>query len=188
MEDLQVSPTRHLCLLALASTVGLCACGISDGKAPPARYTLEGSLLQLMDLGYDEARLQLAPDDLSLLFVRIKPLDSITDGGTGMVGKSEDYPFKIGVSLEGQPPFGNVRIDLTEVDMTGSQRATFSRDVQNDPRKTFPKATRATLFLSKVPKVNETVSGDFNVTFEEGVQAASGRTVFSKGFSAKVVQ
>jgi hypothetical protein len=174
-------------VVALASLLG--GCGVSDGKAPPARYSLEGSLLQLMDLGYDEARLQLAPDDLSVLFVRIKPLDSIApDGGTGTAGNSEDYPFKIGVALKGQPLFGNVRVDLAELDMNGTQRATFSRDVINDPRKLFPKATRATLFLNKVPKVNETVSGDFNVTFEEGVQAASGRTVFSKGFSAKVVQ
>ncbi len=189
MEDLQVTLARTLSLAAIALAVGA-ASSCADPRA--AKYRLEGSLGQLMDLGYDEARLQLGPDDLSILFVRIHPLDTLgpNDGGSTnmMVGNSEDYPFKVSVALLGQGPFGGSRVDLTMTDGNGNPVSTFSRDVLNDPNKAFPKASRATLFLNKVPVVDQTVTGDFNVTFAEGVEVASGRTVFSKGFSAKVIE
>lgn len=190
MEDLQVidaASSRWHVAGALALWVSV-ASSCVDPKA--AKYRLEGSLGQLMDLGYDEARLQLGPDDLSILFVRIHPLDTTgpSDGGSTTVGNSEDYPFKVSVALLGQGPFGGSRVDLTMTDGNGNPISSFSRDVFNDPNKAFPKAMRSTIFLNKVPVVDQTVTGDFNVTFAEGVEVASGRTVFSKGFSAKVVE
>jgi hypothetical protein len=189
MEDLQVTAARALRLTLVALVVSA-ASSCVDAKA--AKYRLEGSLGQLMNLGYDEARLQLGPDDLSILFVRIHPLDTLgpTDSGSTnmMVGTSEDYPFKVSVALLGQGPFGASRADLTMTDGNGNPVSTFSRDVLNDPNKAFPRASRGTLFLDKVPVVDQTVTGDFNVTFAEGVEVASGRTVFAKSFSAKVIQ
>jgi hypothetical protein len=141
-----------------------------------------------MDLGYDEVRVQLAPQDVSVLFVRVRVSDATADAG---VGTSEDYPFKVAVKLLGAP-FGAVRVDLAEVVQAGAgdagvQRGVFSRNVLGDPRREFPAAVRSTLYFDRVPVEDGVVKGDFHVTFEDGIEAASGRTVFGS-FDAKVVQ
>lgn len=178
---------RHLLWLVPA----LAACGPQDPNKPPAKYRLEGSLTQVMDLGYDLVRVQPSVNDVSVLFVRLRPIggDSPTDGGTTMepAGMSEDYPFKIAFDLRGQPVPTGVRVDLAEEDMNMNQRGACSRNVLNDPRKTFPRLVRGTLFLDRELMPDMPVQGDFNVTFENGIEAASGRTVFVKSFDARVV-
>lgn len=172
----------------------LAGCGSVQPGKPPPKYRLEGSVGQVMDLGYDEVRISQTVQDVSVLFVRVLPLDSLTaDGGSSStVGTIEDYPFKLALDLRGQPTPIGVRVDLTEEDNNMNQRAVFSRNVRQDPRMSFPRAVRGTLLINRdladdagIP--NDYVSGDFHVTFENGIEAASGRTVFGN-FNAKVVQ
>ena len=187
------SLTRRL-VGALAAVGLAAACGpVQPGKSAP-RYRLEGSVGQVMDLGYDEARIQASANDVALTFVRVLALDDTTaDGGTSsMVGNIEDITFKMALALRGQPQPVQVRVDLTEEDANMNQRAVFSRNVRNDPRTTFPRIVRGTLYLDRaivddagIPA--EYVGGDFHVTFENGIEAASGRTVFGN-FNAKVMQ
>jgi hypothetical protein len=191
MEVLQVSPAgRHLtrfsalCLAALA----LSACEVDPRKQPP-RFRLEGSLGQVMDTGYDEARVLLSATDVALLFVRVRPLgaDPSPDASVDpmmMTGVSEDYPVKVGYRLLDDPVGG--RVDLAALDMNGAQRGVISRLVYNDPRNTLPVILRGTMFFDRPLDPNAVVNGDFHITFENGIEAASGRTVFSTSFSATV--
>jgi hypothetical protein len=187
VEVVQVRVLTHTAPLVVGLWVAACSPS-QPGKTPP-RYRLEGSVSAVMDLGYDEVRISATEDDVSLLFVRISELDdTTTDGGTsGMAGKIEDYPFKLALALRGQPVPEAVRVDLTEEDNNGNQRAVFSRNVRNDPRKSFPRAVLGTLFLNRALQGNTSVGGDFHVTFEDGIEPASGRTVFGN-FNAKVIQ
>lgn len=191
-----MNASRRALVAALLLGAAMSACG-NDPTHKYAKYQLEGSLGQVMSLGYDEVRVLVAPEDVSLQFVRIRLLDATElDAGTGMTGTTEDYPFSVTMALWGEDPPGNRRIDLTELDMNMNQRGTYARNVLNDPRKTFPNALSltgtpkpccATLYFKTTPVPGSKVSGDFNVTFENGIEAASGRTVFGS-FDAKVVQ
>ena len=173
----------HLVIgLALAAMV-LCACE-SDPRKQPPKYRLEGSLSQVMDMGYDEARVLVASTDVSLLFVRIKPLGSISaDGGT-TDAVTEDYPLKVAYRLLDDPIGG--RYDLAALDTNGAQRGSLSRNVANDPRTTLPPILRGTLYFDRPLDPSAVVGGDFNVTFENGIEAASGRTAFLTSLTAKV--
>jgi hypothetical protein len=185
VEVVQVSRTAALSGgLALAGALALGSCA---DPSRPAHY-LEGSLGQLMDLGYDRVRVQLAPDDVSLLFVRVHQLTAFGDAGSGgTAGTSEDYPFRVGLLRWGRPLDAGVEQDLSEDGGSGTQRATFSRDVLNDPRKQFPPCRIGGLRFDADLVPGTSVSGDFHVTFENGIETASGRTVFDS-FTAEVVQ
>lgn len=172
-------------VLALASV--LSACG--DPKKPPPKFRLEGSLSQVMDLGYDEARILVGVDDLALVFVRIHPLSSAgqSDGGTeeNMTGTTEDYPLKLAYRLLGDERPSGGRVDLAELDTNEVQRGSLSRNVANDPRNTFPKLARGTLSFDRPLDDGAIIHGDFHVTFENGIEVASGRTAFAN-YTAKV--
>jgi hypothetical protein len=176
---------RRLLLLAVAALVAA-ACNDDPSKRPP-RHRLEGSLGVVMDLGYDEARVLIAPDDIALLFVRTRPLNDVSeDGGTSEEqGVSEDYPLRVGYRLLGEPLDGG-RLDLAALDANGNQRGALSRNVQNDPRSVLPALARGTLLFKGPLEPNALVQGDFHVTFENGVEAASGRTAFTTSFTARV--
>lgn len=186
-------PLVRWLLLGLA----LAACSPPGQPAPP-RFRLEGSLGQLMNLGYDEARLRLdydpnnpmPSDTLGIEFVRVRPLGAAgpDDGGATMVGASEDIVLKIGYLLAGDAPPANQRLDLTFLDQNGAFRTTLSRNVLNDPRRSFPPLRVGSLFLDRAPDrvARNTVLGEFNLTFENGIDVASGRTVFGN-FAAKVI-
>ena len=195
MEELQVIvSTRQLDGLNLAAAlftvVVLSACEGDPRKTPP-KFRLEGSLGQVMDTGFDEARVGVASTDISITFVRIRPLGSEvpTDGGNvpQMVGTTEDYPLKVSYRLLDEPVSGG-RIELASLDMNGAQRGIASRNVANDPRNVLPLILRGTLHFDRPLDPGVTVNGDFHITFENGIEAASGRTVFATSFSAKVQQ
>lgn len=190
------TPFQQRLLLVVAGL--LVACSPAPGKQAPPKFQLEGSLTQLMALGYDEARLRLdydpdnpqPTDTLGIEFVRLRPLGSETlpDGGMAMVQDSEDMVLKIGYQLAGDAPPANQRLDLTFLDENGLSRTTLSRNVLNDPRRAFPPLRVGSLFLDRRPDrvAMNTVNGEFNLTFENGIEVASGRTIFGK-FSAKVI-
>jgi len=163
----------------------------APGSPPPPKHVVEGSLGQVMSMGYDEARLMVTWQDVSLLFVRILPLASLPDAGGKEVGTLENYPLKLTYSLvDGGVP-EKVRVDLTELGGDGRQRGLFSRDVQDDPRKALPPLARGELYIdgTVAPDQNgvfHDVQGDFHGTFIDGIEPASGHTVFGT-FDAKVV-
>ena len=193
---MQVNTSRRALAAVLASGLAVAACDANNGKT--AKYQLAGSLSQVLAMGYDEVRVLVAPEDLSLQFVRLRTIDSTVDdaGVVQPAGTAEDYPFELTMALWGDDPPGNRRIDLTETNDAGLQRGTYSRNVLNDPNTTFPDALHldggvgpccATVYFKTTPVPGGKVSGDFNVTFENGIDLASGRTVFGS-FDAKVVQ
>lgn len=193
MEVVQVSLTRARrvqgtlvpAVTGVMAALALCACEDDPRKRPP-KFRLEGSLGQVMDTGFDEARVGVASTDISITFVRIRPLGGdVADGGDPMmVGTTEDYPLKVAYRLLGDPVGG--RVDLAALDMNGAQRGVASRLVANDPRNVLPLILRGTLFFDRPLDPGATVGGDFHITFENGIEAASGRTVFATTFQAKV--
>ncbi|MFO0598522.1 MAG: hypothetical protein U0228_24665 [Myxococcaceae bacterium] len=178
----------RLTLLALCCAVVSSAVGCADSKVPPPKFRLEGSLGQVMDLSFDEARVIIAPSDVSVLFVRIKPLESLTidDGGTQMMGTTEDYPIKVAYQLLGDPPPLKGTYDLAADAGAGAQRGVVSRNVQGDPRNTFPNMARGELKFDQDIEPGKRITGSFHVTFENGKEVASGRTVFLDSFAAQV--
>jgi hypothetical protein len=170
------------------AAVALAVVVLAASCADPSRASafLEGSLGQLMDLGYDRVRVQLAPDDVALLFVRVHPLSAGADGGVAGAGALEDYPFKVGLQRWGRELDAGLEQDLAEESPAGTQRGSFTRDVQGDPRKSFPRCFRGGLRFEAPLVAGSTVRGDFHVTFENGIETASGRTVFGS-FTAEVM-
>lgn len=198
MRPSRSTANRLRALVTLTGLGVLSACS-PPGQPTPAKFKLEGSLTQLMNLGYDEARLRLdydpnnpqPSDTLGIEFVRVRPLgmNTLDDGGmVNAVGASEDIVLKIGYQLAGDAPPANQRLDLTFLDQNGASRTTLSRNVLNDPRRSFPPLRVGSLFLDRAPNrvTMNTVLGEFNLTFENGIEVASGRTVFGQ-FSAKVI-
>ena len=148
-------------------------CGPVQKTEPKPKFALEGSLSVVMGLGYDQAHLDLTADALALRFGRTK-------------GEGEDTVFKATANiadLETLPV--RAPLDLAELMPTNVQRGVISRDVLDDPRRVFPKLARGRIIFDKLPNPGEDVTGDLAVTFENGTEFASGRTVFGK-FEANV--
>jgi hypothetical protein len=172
---------------SLLAAAALAGCTSSQPGPPAPRFALEGSLGQVMDLGYDDVRLVQSDEDVALLFVRLGALtDAAPDaGGEAPTGPVEDYPLKLSVALRGAPLPAGVKVDLTEAGPDGAPRGTASRNVRGDPRRALPAVVRGSLRLDRPIDSAASVPGSFHVTFENGVEAASGRTVFGS-FNAKV--
>lgn len=153
----------------------LMACG--DTRKPPPKFYLEGSLTQLFNLGFDEARIIRAPEDISLLFVRRRPIDNID---TADAGSAEDYPLKVSYRTLGDDVSAGGTVDLAQTDDVGVQRSTLSRSVAQDLRTSFPPLVRGALTFEAPLIENTLVKGNFHVTFTNGTDAASGRTAFGQ--------
>ena len=99
---------------------------------------------------------------------------------------SEDYPLKVAYRLLGEPPSrwagrsGGAR-------QNGTQRGVLSRNVSQRSAQ-HAAAHHAGHDVRSIGPLDRdaVVSGDFHVTFENGIEAASGRTAFSTSFSARV--
>jgi hypothetical protein len=176
---------RALRAIAVAASAGALAaalaCGNDNGLPPKPKYQLEGSLYEIMGIGYDEASLEEASDTIAVRFVR--KVTNTNDGGT----VQENTVFKVGYRYRpGEVAQRGVPLDLALDAGFGRQQGTFSREVFNDPRKLFPLAERGSLTFDTLPDAGRpTVTGKFNVTFVNGKEPASGRTVFGS-FEAKV--
>lgn len=161
---------------------------VDPDKTQPPKHRLEGSLFQVMDLGWDTARIAVSLTDMSLTFVRKKKFTTLLpDGGVAAdAGVSEDYPLIVAYrfDLDEAPP-GKAKVDLAAKDAESNPKGVATRNVQNDPRTNLPKIRLGELYLDRFPEPEATVRGDLHITFENGIEAASGHTVFGD-FEAKV--
>ncbi|MBL8953327.1 MAG: hypothetical protein JNK82_21315 [Myxococcaceae bacterium] len=166
--DARASPPAVGLLVVL---VALLSCG--NPNAPRAR--LEGSLTTVMDLGFDESVLTFAGTEFSVAFRRKK-------------GMGFDTVLAVTTRLEAMPlPDGGVEslraqtYDLTDVLSNGVVRGTVSRQVLDDPRTMFPELRVGKITFLNIPQQGAGLPavGEFNVTFENGVEFASGKTCFS---------
>jgi hypothetical protein len=163
-------------LVVAAYALALVGCGPQE---------IQGSLSTILDLKYDSVQLAYTGGD--------------SDGGVmtnGVVavrflqasGKSENAVLVVTEDLSALIVKPGGKVDLTEVPPSGvGQRGVVTRDVFNDPRKTFPALQHGYLQLNStpVPGTGQSVSGFFTVTFELCVEFACGTTAFS-GFQAQV--
>ncbi len=157
-------------LLALPLLAALCACGDGD-------KTLEGSVSPLLDLRYERAEALLAEGELSVSFV--------TPQGSGV-----DTKLKVSAQVADMLPeevyTGPLTVDLAEVLEGGAQRGAIGRSVLDEPVRTFPQLRLGTLFVDAMPlEQGQRITGEFNVTFENGTDVYSGRTIFGS-FEATV--
>ncbi len=170
MEELQVRAAAIIALLGAS----LCGCS-SGGTVPNAHYQLEGSLSVVMDLGWDDCVIDTtSPDEIAVRFVRIR-------------GKTMDTPLKIVWAQAGQVLNTPATIDLAEArpDDPNRQRSIVTRNVLDDKRSVFPKLVRGKLSFFDEIRPDSTVKGQLNITFENGIDFANGRTVYGP-FTAKV--
>ena len=171
-------------LTVVAATLGLgLACG-------PNR--IEGSLQEILDLTFKDVELRFAGDQIAVRWTRPKgsgqdavlivseKLDGLTVRTGDLVDLAAPLPdFALadaGIPDGGQLPDGGI---------ASQQRGVVTRDVFNDPRKSFPLISDGYMVLYDVPTDGGTVHGNFSVTFQRCVDFGCGRTVFGD-FKAKV--
>ena len=145
----------------LALAWALTGCG--PGKGPAHR--LEGSLSVLMDLGYDIAYVDATPEEVAVRFTRKR-------------GEGEDLPFKVTANLANVALEPGVELNLSEELSPDVQRGVATRNVLDDPRQTFPKLRGGRLILKGLVETGRKVPGEVSITFDNGTDLASGRTVF----------
>ncbi|NTX05044.1 hypothetical protein [Myxococcus llanfairpwllgwyngyllgogerychwyrndrobwllllantysiliogogogochensis] len=158
---------RTLALVALVA--GLCACSDEGGA-------LEGSVSPLLDLKYKRAEAVLAEGELSINFV------SPQGSGVNTVLK---VSARVGDMIpEGYT--GGLTINLAEALEGGAQRGVIGRSVLDEPARVFPQLERGSLVVDNLPTAQgQRVTGDFHVTFVNGIDIYSGRTIFGS-FEATV--
>ncbi len=172
---MQVSPfpprsvARALVLgAALAASSG---CSSEGGE-------LEGSASPLMNLRYERAEAQWSPGELAINFV--------TPQGSGVNTVLKVSAFVGDMIPEGY--VGPLTINLAEVLEGGAQRGAIGRSVLDEPVRTFPQLEVGTLTVDGTPvTASSRIQGDFHVTFVNGIDVFSGRTIFGS-FEATVQQ
>ncbi|WP_224370235.1 hypothetical protein [Hyalangium versicolor] len=159
--------------LALAGL--LTACG--DGPY------LEGSISPLLDLHYELAKATATTGEVSVNFVTTQKCGENT--------VSENTLLSVSAQLEKLQVAPSVEINLAELLGEGEdapQRGRVRRRVLNEPERDFPRILIGGLTLDKSLEAltpGTKVTGDFHVTFVNGTDVYSGRTVFGH-FNATV--
>lgn len=173
--------------LFAAACAALWACD-SNQKKPP-RFKLEGSLTEFMGFGYDEVRYETTAgaSDFAFSFIRYRGEDP--DAGTP---EGEDVPLKVTVRTGNLTPEQLEALDFDLAADGGNggldQTGVLSRNVLNDPRRTFTTLQRGGLKVNRLPvEPGDTCTGSFHVTFDPGVDFTSGRTLYGN-FTAVVPQ
>ena len=173
--------------IAIALLVSLGSCG---GSGPA--HKLEGSLSSVMDLGYDDAVLTFGGTEFTVSFKRRRnqtPMGmKLTCADTGA---SCDTSLSVTARLEQAPmPDGGMEAlrggdayDLTQVLTSGLPRGVVARNVLDDPRGTttpFTTIRIGQISFKNIPQqsMGLAAGGEFHVTFDNGVEFASGKTVF----------
>ncbi|WP_228556725.1 hypothetical protein [Myxococcus sp. AB025B] len=161
-------PFRGLALAAVL-VAGLCACGDEGGR-------LEGSVSPLLDLRYTRSEAVLAEGELSINFVKPQ-------------GPGVNTLLKVSARVGDMIPegyTGGLDINLAEVLEGGAQRGAIGRSVLDEPARVFPPLERGSLVVQRIPTAQgQRISGEFHVTFVNGTDIYSGRTIFGS-FEATV--
>lgn len=144
--------------LLFLGLAGLPGCGSGN-------HQLEGSLSEVLDLTYQSVDVVKNPDDLSVRFLMPQ-------------GAGDNVVLRLSVDLAGTSIDARETFDLTSLGLQGNPRGTVSRSVLDDPLTTFPRMKRGELTFNHRVIPGEAVSGEFRITFENGTELASGRTVF----------
>lgn len=155
--------SRALAALALVLTVS--ACG-------PEEHALEGSLSEVVNLRFRDADLTLGESELALRFIAPQ-------------GAGENVVLRVTASTLGTSVDAQETLDLAELDPVGAQRGRITRAVHEDPLTELPPLQRGGLVFDRSPLAGERVTGSLHVTFAQGTELASGRTVFGS-FEARV--
>ena len=128
---------------------------------------VEGSVGELLDLSYQQVEARLAQEELSIRFT--------TAQGTG-----ENTILKVTARLRDLTFVSGTPIDLAETLVDGGQRGSVDRSVLDEPTRPFPAIARGTLLVRGTPTPGARVSGEFHVTFVNGTDVYSGRTLFGR--------
>jgi hypothetical protein len=136
--------------------------------------TLEGSVTPLLDLSYERAEAQASKTDVSVRFLSPQ-------------GEGEDTILKVSARLEGVSLEPGVPLSLGQRvgGPEGPLRGTVSRSVLEEPVRAFPEIIRGELVFDGYLDTGKTVTGRLNVTFANGTDVYSGRTIFGR-FEATV--
>lgn len=154
-------------LLALVLTGLISGCG----QGPH----LEGSVTPLLNLHYEKVEASADTAESSVRF--------LTEQGAG-----ENVVLKVTARMDNLELTPGAEIDLSELlgtEPDSAQRGSVSRSVLNEPSRDFPRILRGGLTFEKTPASGATVPGSFHVTFVNGTDVYSGRTVFGR-FEATV--
>ncbi len=136
---------------------------------------LEGSVTPLLDLKYEIAQALADEDEASVRFLTAQ-------------GAGENTILKVAARLEDLQLTPGLAIDLAELlgeEPDSAQRGAVSRSVLDEPTREFPRILRGGLTFEKALTPGAKVPGEFHVTFVNGTDVYSGRTIFGR-FEATV--
>jgi hypothetical protein len=155
---------RALLGLLLAAPLSSCA--------PPK--ALEGSVTPLLDLSYERVEAQATKSEVSVRFLRAQ-------------GAGEDTILKVAAKLEGVSlePRAVIPLGQRVGGPEGPLRGAVSRSVLDEPTRAFPDIARGELVFDGYLDPGKTVTGELRVTFANGTDIYSGRTIFGR-FEATV--
>lgn len=144
----------------------LAAAALAGCEPPP--NTLEGSLTEVIDLGFTDVEVSVTGDDRQIIVGYWKPH-----------GEGRDIVFKLVADQRPSEVVPGEAIDLSPRE-DGTARATCTRSVGGDPIRTYAAIRSGTLRLSAIPALDRRVGGEFRVTLDEGGDAGKGRTAFGR--------
>lgn len=174
---MQVSPL-HPRRTARALLAGAAAVLVASSGCASEGGELEGSVSSLIDLKYERVDAQWSPGELAISFV--------TPQGSGINTKLKVSAVVGDMIPEGYT--GPLDINLAEVLEGGAQRGAIGRSVLDEPARTFPQLEVGQLKVdSTATEPGSRITGDFHVTFINGTDVVSGRTIFGS-FEATVQQ
>jgi hypothetical protein len=136
--------------------------------------TLEGSVTEYLDLTYERVEAQASQSEVTVSFLRPQ-------------GAGEDTLLKVAARLEGVSLEPRMAIDLAQRvgGESGPQRGAVSRSVLDEPARPFPAIARGELVFDGYLDPGKTVTGELHLTFANGTDVYSGRTIFGR-FEATV--
>ncbi|PTL81947.1 hypothetical protein [Vitiosangium sp. GDMCC 1.1324] len=153
-------------VLPLALVTALSSC------AP--HKTLEGSVTERLDLSFERVEALASKTEVSVSFLRPQ-------------GAGQDTILKVAARLEGVSLEPRTAIDLAQRvgGAEGPQRGAVSRSVLEEPVRAFPEIARGELVFDGYLDSGKTVTGELHITFVNGTDVYSGRTIFGR-FEATV--
>jgi len=146
---------------------------------------IEGSLQEILDLTYRDIKLGFAGDQIAVRWTR--PRGSGQDTVLEVSEKLDGLTVRTGDYVDLAAPLPDFALNDAGIDggtllpdggIVDQQRGLVTRDVFNDPRKTFPLISDGFMVLYDVPRDGGVVNGSFSVTFQRCVDFGCGRTVF----------